>query len=164
MVIACGLEADDEVLRDNQNPMRCDNQTCQAHWAVCYVGVQRSSRMLAAKIRVKPDLRPPPSAATGLARISAAIPSAIIACVPDCRWIGVSDCRATDRAAERGQGLHEAIIVGFVAQNGEPAAPTMAWSLDQHLVAVLGDVDCYQSGRSGCRMELGHGWSASSVC
>ena len=54
------------LLRDNQNPMRCDNQTCQAHWAVCYVGVHRSLRLLAAKTRVKPDLRPPPSAATGL--------------------------------------------------------------------------------------------------
>src|SRR6185436_19037006 len=40
------------LLRDNQNPMRCDNQTCQTHWAVCYVGVHRSSRMLAAEIRV----------------------------------------------------------------------------------------------------------------
>ena len=54
------------LLRDNQNPVRCDNQSCQAHCGVCYVGVHRSSRMLAAKIRVKPDLRPPPSAATGL--------------------------------------------------------------------------------------------------
>jgi hypothetical protein len=53
-------------LRDNQNPMLCVNQTCQSHWAACYVGVHRSLRMLAAKIRVKPGLRPPPLVAIGL--------------------------------------------------------------------------------------------------
>jgi hypothetical protein len=54
------------LLRDNQNPMLCVNQTCKSHWAVCYVGVHRSSRMLAAEIRVKPGLRLPPSVAIGL--------------------------------------------------------------------------------------------------
>src|SRR5215203_3341492 len=55
-----------KMLRDNHNHMLCVNQTCQSHWAVCYVGVHRSLRMLAAKIRVKPGLRPPPSVAIGL--------------------------------------------------------------------------------------------------
>jgi Bacterial regulatory proteins, gntR family len=54
------------MLRDNQNPMLCVNQTCKSYWAVCYVGVHRSSRMLAAEIRVKPGLRLPPSVAIGL--------------------------------------------------------------------------------------------------
>ncbi len=62
------------------------------------------------------------------------------------------------------QGRDEAIVIRLGAQDGKPPTPAVARSLDQHLVAVLGDVDCYQSGRSRCRIELGHGRLASSVC
>jgi len=69
-----------------------------------------------------------------------------------------------DRPAMSRKSLNEAIMVRSGIEDCEPAAPLVAGSLDEHLVAVLGDVDCHQSGRSGCRIALGHGRSASSVC
>jgi hypothetical protein len=78
---------------------------------------------------------------------------------------GRPECSAQeDRATLSSQSFDEAIIIRLGAQDGKPAAPALSGSLDEHLVAVFGDVDCYQSGRSRCRIELGHGRLASSVC
>jgi hypothetical protein len=68
------------------------------------------------------------------------------------------------RATVRRQSLDETIIIGLGAQNGEPPAAGTAGNLDEHFMAVLGNINGYQGGRSQDRVVLGHGRSASSVC
>ena len=68
-----------------------------------------------------------------------------------------------DRTGVGSQDLNEAVMIRLSAQNGEPPASDLSGGLDEHLVAVLGDIDCYRGGRSGCRIALGHGWPPACV-
>src|SRR5215211_7475949 len=52
------------------------------------------------------------------------------------------------RATVRRQSLDETVIIRLGAQHGEPPAAGTAGSLDEHFMAVLGNINGYQGGRS----------------
>ena len=65
---------------------------------------------------------------------------------------------ADDRLAEAGQQVDQAIVLGPGVEHRQAPAAGMAWDLDQHLVAGLGDIDRYENAPGS-----GVGWGLVMV-
>jgi hypothetical protein len=61
-----------------------------------------------------------------------------------------------DRQFETPQDIDQASIVVGRVQNSHPAAACLVGDSDQHLVAVLGNVDAYQNSGIRSMLSLGH--------
>ena len=61
-----------------------------------------------------------------------------------------------DRQIESPQDIDQASIIVARVQHGHPAAACLAGDCDQHLVAVLGNVDAYQNTGIRSMLSLGH--------